>query len=289
MIAEAPGVIKLFGEHAVVYNRLALSSAVSLKAKVKATPSKNLSLVLKDLKKRKSFTIKEAQKIYKKFEKSEEEKKEKLSKDPFLPFISIFVKALEKSNKKIGVKAEISSQIPIASGFASSAACSSAFTIAISKILKLNLKKEELIELANYGDIVAHLKPSGIDVATSMLGGFVAFRKSEGAKKLNFKIKLKLIAAYAGERKTSEMVKRVASFREQDRWGIEAIFDKIENTTLKGINALREKDLEAFGIAMDEAQEYLRELGVSNNEIERIVSIARIYGGHAKISGAGGG
>jgi mevalonate kinase len=289
MIAKAPGVIKLFGEHAVVYNRLALSSAVSLKAQVKATSSKNISLVLKDLKKKKSFSLKEAEKLWESYEKSPDEKKLKLAKDPFMPFLAIYANALKLASKKIGIKAEISSEIPIASGFASSAACSSAFAIAASKILKLKLDEKQLIELANFGDKVAHLNPSGVDVATSMLGGFVSFRKSEGAKKLKIKTKIKLIAAYAGERRTSEMVERVAKFREQDRWGIEAIFDKIEEATLKGVEALKEKDLDSFGNAIDEAQEYLRELGVSTSEIERIVNITRIYGGHAKISGAGGG
>jgi len=206
-----------------------------------------------------------------------------------MPFLAIYANALKLSSKRIGIKAEISSEIPMASGFASSAACSSAFAIAASKILKLRLDEKQLIELANFGDKVAHLNPSGVDVATSILGGFVSFRKSEGAKKLKIKTKLKLIAAYAGERRTSEMVERVARFREQDRWGIEAIFDKIEATTLKGVEALKGKDLDSFGNAIDEAQEYLRELGVSTTEIERIVNIARIYGGHAKISGAGGG
>lgn len=285
----APGAIKLFGEHAVVYNRLSLSAAVNFYAEGKATPSDALHLIFPDLKVSKKFSLKEVSKIYEKYKSMGEREKHEAAKDPFMPFLVIYGEALQNSKIQKGMNFELVSEIPISSGFASSAACFNVFAMATANNLKLDLDLDQLTLLALNGDKVVHIRPSGVDTFTSMLGGYVTFRRSEGAKNVKIPTKIKLIAADTGPRNTGEMVAKVAKAREENRWLIEDIFNKIEGTTLKGLRALKEKNFEEFGKAMDEAQDYLKALGVSTPKIDRIVNIARMWYGHAKISGGGGG
>ena len=100
-----------------------------------------------------------------------------------------------------------------------------------------------------------------------------------------------LIVGYTGVKAdTTTLIKQVADKKEKDPQKVERIFQGIaklvEDTKVK----ILEGDWERVGKFMDFNQEYLRDLGVSSEKLESLISAAKGAGAWgAKLSGAGGG
>ncbi|MEM0074504.1 MAG: hypothetical protein QXX70_01250, partial [Candidatus Micrarchaeaceae archaeon] len=62
--ASAPGVIKLLGEHAVVYGKLSLAMAINIYATAHAEDSSGFLIELADIGEKKKFSIDELNKLY---------------------------------------------------------------------------------------------------------------------------------------------------------------------------------------------------------------------------------
>lgn len=89
---------------------------------------------------------------------------------------------------------------------------------------------------------------------------------------------------------TAITVGRVASLYNSDREGTERMLDEIDDCTLSGHSALERGDLGEAGRHMFRNHELLKKLGVSNDNLDRVVELARANGAlGAKLSGGGGG
>ena len=294
-MTSAPGSLKLFGEHAVIYNRLALSAAFDRRAFCKVSPAqRGITVNLKDLGKRRKFNFNEVLRSYTELsgmvERGDMHGLAKARKDAFSPYKMI----LGEFFCEFGFTAidiSIHSDVPRNSGLGSSAAVFCSLAAALNSFVHGGLGREQLAELANLGDKVVHGNPSGLDASTCTFGGYISFRRGERINPLNIKAEVPMLVVNTGSQKdTGEMIGRVAERYKTDKRGVGRIFDRMEDTALSGIRALKSSNLKKLGGNMNTAQECFRELGLSTPGIERIIESAMNNGAlGAKITGAGGG
>lgn len=294
-MASAPGSLKLFGEHAVVYNRLALSAAFDRRAFCELRPAREgVAINLMDFGKRKKFSFNELLRSYAELkdmvERADLEGLSKARRDIFSPY-KIVLGEFFCEFGFTGVDVSIHSEIPRNSGLGSSAAVFCSLAAELNRYFHSCLKKKQLAELANLGDKVVHGNPSGLDANTCAFGGYISFRKTEGVKPLRIKREVPMLVVNTHSQKdTGEMIRRVALRYKENRKQVEGIFERMEETARNGIKALKSSDLEVLGRNMKVAQECFAELGLSTPQIDSIVETALRKGAlGAKITGAGGG
>lgn len=299
MEAKAPGVVKLFGEHAVVYGKLALGVAIDLYATARLTGSKRreLRITLLDLEGRAiSLDENKLKDLYESYKKRKSisnyiEKNGKIDLE-MLPYATIAARLANEFGLEVTeVEVEITSKIPKQSGCASSAACSTAFAVALIKNSGSELDDATVIDIARDGERISHKSEGAgrIDVATSYYGGYVS-TAGEGRRE-QIKAIMDIILIDTGPKKsTAETVGTVRKLYDKDREATEKRLAEIEKCTIEGIKALSDEDLELAGRYMYRDHELLRDLGVSSKGLDKAVEIAKenkAYG--AKLSGGGGG
>ena len=260
MIASAPGKVILFGEHAVVYGRHAIVSAINLRCYAKAEKFSDVVIESPLGKTSLDFDVH--------------------------PYVSYAIKRFSEIKPIKGVYLKIWSDIPIASGLGSSSAVTVAVLKSLDLLFETNLSREEIFELARRVELDVQGIGSGTDPFISTYGGTWLIPEREKVSIGN----LDLTVIYTGKASiTSDMVRKVASLREKYKDVVERIFDAIDAISLKSVDALRSCDLETLSFLVRTNQLLLKALGVSCREIDEIVNKLEKLGIPAKITGAGGG
>ena len=286
MNASAPGKIILFGEHAVVYDKLGISCAVNLRTQVKVKES-DKGFITCD----KFPEIEYNQEILKEIEEKYNPiiQNKEFSKLIQAPPHHSGLYLLSKIFKETGYKdLHIDITSNVLKNMGSSSALFSALTAALT-----TKSKDEIATLANQGDILAHGgTPSGIDAATCTHGGFLTFKKSKEKKKLNLKSHLPLIIIDTETpSQTSTTVNRVKTLRDKNKIKIDLILEEINQISTEAIDTIKEENYAHVGQLMNENQELLRQLQVSSEKIDTIINTLsknpNIFG--AKLTGGGGG
>ncbi|HUB92440.1 MAG TPA: mevalonate kinase [Candidatus Saccharimonadales bacterium] len=296
---RAPGVVKLFGEHAVVYGKLSVAAAVGMYATVSVEETKGteLRIALLDfsgfavaLDKRRLGLL---YRRYKNRKSLEEYITANSDIDPrLLPYATIAARLSKESGVDVlGRDVKITSEIPRQSGCASSAACSAAFTVAILSSAGESLGDKTAIDIARDGERVVHKSDGAgrIDVTTSYYGGYVS--TAGGGRREEIGTRMNMVLIDTGPKKsTAETVGNVRKKYEAERDKTEGILNEIDKCAVEGLKALAEGDLREVGRLMYEDQELLRKLGVSSEGLDKAVGIAMENGAYgAKLSGGGGG
>jgi mevalonate kinase len=192
---------------------------------------------------------------------------------------------------KNGVSIEVRSAIPVAAGLGSSAAVSVASAAALCSLLGCDESGDNIFRIAFNAEKIVHGNPSGIDPAISTYGGILCYRRSEPIRRLDFDVDLPLIIGNTGkQRSTGELVAKVSMLRSRYPSIIDNVIRVGGEIVKRSIRALKEEDLEALGELMNINHELLCAVGVSCEELERLVHAARKAGAYgAKLTGAGGG
>lgn len=307
MEVRSPAVVKLFGEHAVVYGKTAVAAAVDVyaTASVKENSSDALTIVvtkpdtqqtllksdlilLHDLYKRRtdidSFVnnLNLGNPLFE-------------IKPDMLPFAVIAARLhIEQNIDVLGKEVLIMSDIPKKKGMASSAARYTVFTTAIVAASGKKLSDETIIDIALDGERITHRNENAgrIDVPSSFYGGYVSYDKVNGPKKLTVaKTTANIIIVDTGPKKsTAETVGHIHDLHRKDQESTESVLEEINQCSLKGIDALRAGDVREVGKNMFKTHQLLAKLGVSTDRLDRGVEIARNEGAYgAKLSGGGGG
>ena len=261
MIASAPAKVILFGEHAVVYKKHALVTAVSLRcyANVKKSSRYRISSPLG------TTTLD--------FEVH--------------PWISYAIKNFSEIREIRGVEVSIKSEIPIASGLGSSAAVTVSVLKALDAEFEAGLSDEDIFEIAKKVEIDVQGIGSGTDPFVSTFGGTWLIPEK---KELNFKDFDILIVDTNEKSITAEMVKKVAELRNRHPEIVDSIFDAIDSISLKASNTLESlKNVESLRELVFINQCLLKAIGVSSKKIDEIVELLNKKGIAAKLTGAGGG
>lgn len=263
---SAPAKVILSGEHAVVYGKPALVSAIDIRLTCTAeTAAQDPS-------------------------------------DPHLKAILEIVKAyLNKEHigyKSAPVRLGISSNIPRGRGLGSSAALSVAATAALLVFYTGKEQSRETVNnLAYKVEKHFHKNPSGVDNSTSCMGGLIFYRKEfeflKYISSLQFKIpkriedSLYLIDSGKPKENTAEMVDMVGKRYNQNPKKMEKVFQQMEKTTKRMVVALMKEDSQFFRSCVEENQLFLEEIGVVSPKAKQILKSLEGFGS-GKITGAGG-
>jgi len=281
--ASAPAKTILFGEHFVVYGEPAIVLAIDKRAQTSAELRADQRIYINSLDLRASgFFVGE----HFQPESGGQEARAKLE-----PVKIAVQRVLDRSERGAGVSVEVRSSIPVAAGLGSSAAVAAAVVAAVSRLLDVELSKEEVYRIAYEAECFVHGTPSGIDPAISTYGGVLLFRKDKGFTHLDVKEDIPLVIGDTGvERSTGELVAMVRKRREQYSSIIDPIIKSAGEIALCAVETLETGDLHTLGELMNLNHALLCAIGVSNEPLERLVYAARKAGAlGTKLTGAGGG
>ncbi len=279
MIIKSSAKVILFGEHAVVYDRLGIAAAtekytiISINSGDTDTisiKSKNLGL---ENKMNKADIFKIIENIDKLREQNKiDEIKELAKQDKLLPSFVVAGKIMKEYEFK-PCSIEIDSEVP--KNLGSSASVFNGIAKAVSEYLGLGLSKEKIGYFANEGDKVVHGTPSGIDAYTIAYGGWVCYRKSEGVKPLKIDFELPLIIVDSGEpARTGETVGYVRKQKEKKSEFVNSVLDRLDEISHKGMDAIKLQNLEKIGELMTDYYQELRKLDISTPKLDEIIHIA---------------
>ncbi|MBM3303493.1 MAG: mevalonate kinase [Candidatus Aenigmarchaeota archaeon] len=193
------------------------------------------------------------------------------------------------------VRITLGGNLVCASGVGASAALATSIARAFNERLKLGLDDDEINKVAYMAEEAGSGKPSGIDNTCSVFGGFITFRKNlaGGPNKIE-KLKVRPVEIVMGNtgisQETKLVVEDVKRRKEADEAWFEGIKKDYVDTYAKAVDAIKKSDWNAVGRLMDRNQELLRQIGVSCDELEKLIRIAKdncAWG--AKLTGTGRG
>src|SRR3989344_2008853 len=276
----APGKLMIFGEYAVLYNKPCLVTAVDqrMKASVEVLEDSVFELEAPDVE-------------VSNYKKSLEDLgKGDISKGA--QFVEIAVKNIaEKHPLKSGLRITTTSEFSSQFGFGSSSASTVCTIKAVSEILNLNLSNREIFDLVFKTVLDIQGKGSGFDVVAAVYGGTLYFvTGGKTIEPLNIQ-SLPLIVGYSGVKAdTVTLINNVKEKFANDNDRLQKIYSEIEKIVEKARSFVIAGDWEQVGSLMNENQKLLKELGVSIDKLDNMISGAIEAGAYgAKLSGAGGG
>ena len=181
----------------------------------------------------------------------------------------------------------IEASIPSGSGLGSSAALAVALIRGVHRFFEEPVSDDKVSQLAMELETIFHGRPSGVDHTVIAMAKPIYF-KSGRAEILSiakpFQLIVGLTGTYAG---TREMVEGLRSRLNKNSTHI---FDEIETIVNHMRDALALGNLKHAGELMNANQIYLKELGVSTANLDKLCEVAREHGAlGAKLTGAGGG
>ena len=271
-IASAPGKVILFGEHFVVYGVKAILCSINKRVTVTAEKTSERKISINS-----------------KIGKLEIEPDKPISEinSPLKPFYYLANKAVE--NKDTGIHIQIDSEIPLGAGLGSSSACCVAGAAAIFKLFG-NISREEVLKLAIEAERTIFENTSGADCTVCTYGGIMEYDKNKGFKKIEHEPNFQLVIINSNmEHSTQSMVSKVKEFENKNK----EEFSKLSNLESKLVEdvlkLVKENKIQEIGQKMNQNQEYLENIGISNKELTKMIKIGQESSFGAKITGSGGG
>ncbi|MEE2751308.1 MAG: mevalonate kinase [Myxococcota bacterium] len=193
-------------------------------------------------------------------------------------------RALAQALPNTGLHVQIQSELPIGRGMGSSAALSVALVRARASLEGRELDFDEVHAQAFELERIFHGNPSGMDHAVAAKGGAVFYQKDAAPRTLHMRPVEAVVLDSGMTGNTSEMVAAVSALRP----GIDPLLNRMGDLADQAAKTLNDTD--SLGEAMTECHTLLQQIGVSNEALDALVTLARQHGAvGAKLSGAGGG
>jgi mevalonate kinase len=269
-IASAPATLKLLGEYAVLHNHLAIACAVDYRITCIIRPRNDNKIIINSSIKNYETTI------------------SALRIEPPLNFILASLLHFQQELPS-GCEITIKEQFSATLGLGSSAAVTVACLTAIAMWLKLQLSELELLKIAHTIVLQVQKVASGIDLAASIFGGIISYRKEPLlVTKLNSNPKLALV--YSGKKTTTVKSIGLVSDNFNSLSHIEKnIYNLIGACTEEAISSFIANDWHKLGLLFNIHHGLQEALGTGTEMLSQIVYNLRecdgIFG--AKISGSG--
>lgn len=184
------------------------------------------------------------------------------------------------------------SDFPSNYGLGSSSATVAAMLLGLARLFDLALEPDELFALGL--DAVRRVQQlgSGFDLATAIYGGTLFYDNARPRQILPLDtVNIPLVVAYSGVKAdTPTYVRRVAGRLERWPDSVNGVFDVMAHIVKDARCALEDGDWPRLGELMDMQHGLAHALGVDTDATARLVFAAREAGAYgAKLSGAGGG
>lgn len=259
----APGKLLLMGDHAVVYGRPCLVTAVSerMSVCVEQSPDGQLHFDMPEHVDTRfvSRALETARAHWR------------------LPISDITIRTASQFSGNVGL--------------GSSAAVTVGMIAALREYLGKKDSLKALFTLSYRTILDVQGKGSGFDAAAALFGGtlyFVTAGKTIEPLSVN---NMRLIVGFTGVKAdTVTLVREVEEKMKAQPERVNRIYDAIAKLVEEAKPKMVEGDWERVGKLMDFNQEYLRDLGVSSEKLESLIAASKKAGAWgAKLSGAGGG
>lgn len=278
MVVEgrACGKLILFGEHAVVHGQPAIAvplKGVQATVEVEESPAgTGLSILIPDLKQLLHVHL-----------------SDDTADNALIYTARLVLEALGKQEPDL--KLVLRSSIPIAAGFGSGAAVSTALARGLCDALGEQLEKEVLNDLIFEVEKIHHGNPSGIDNTVIVHEQPIVFMREKPFETFSVRTPLQLLVAHVGyTTPTHVTVGDVGKLYASNPERIGGIFEQIGTIAKAAREAIEGGDLMHLGTLMNENHELLRELTVSDELMDRVCEVAVEAGTlGAKLSGGGRG
>lgn len=272
--ASAPGKVILFGEHFVVYGFRAILCAINRRVEVTARESHDGTVRIRsgigEVTARRGTPVDE------------------ISRE-LRPMYHIADSALSGRTSEIGVEMYIHSKIPPGAGLGSSSACCVAGAAAMAG-LHGRPHAEQVLESAVAAERTIFQNSSGADCAVSTYGGLGVYDKASGFARIGARPDIRLVVADSGmPHSTESVVGGVGRFREERKEEFETLCNIESGIVSKAVGIIESGHVDGLGKLASQNQELLQEIGVSSDELERMIGVGNRSAHGAKITGAGRG
>ena len=269
------GKVILFNEHFVVYGLPAIASAIGAKTDAYVERQKGAGVEIVDQR-----------------PETPGYKTEKLAQQR--ESISRMLSSMNIDTQLNHFKITLGGDLVAASGVGASAASCAAIVRAFSQELQLGYSDERVNEVAYEGEKGYHGTPSGIDNTAATYGGLIWYRRegsSQRMERMTLKKPVEIVLGNTGITADTKLV--VADVKERKQKEPEK-YSRIFETATQLVEDARKQleafDLQRLGISMNKNHELLQLIGVSCNELDSLVELARSNGAlGAKMTGTGRG
>ena len=270
--ASAPGKVILFGEHFVVYGVKAILCSINKRVTVTAEKTSERKISINS---EIGNLILEPNKLISEIN------------SPLKPFYYLANKAIKNQDTDIEIK--INSQIPLGAGLGSSSACCVAGAAAIFRLFE-DVSKEKILELAIEAERTIFENTSGADCTVCTYGGIIEYGKKQGFKKIEDEPNFQLVIANSNiEHSTESMVSGVKTFVIKNKEEFSKLLNQESKLVEDVLKLLKENNPEELGEKINQNQKYLETIGISNNQLKKMIEIGQKTSFGAKITGSGGG
>jgi len=270
--ASAPGKVILFGEHFVVYGVKAILCSINKRVTVTAEKTSERKISINS---EIGNLILEPNKLISEIN------------SPLKPFYYLANKAIK--NQDTGIEIKINSEIPLGAGLGSSSACCVAGAAAIFRLFE-DVSKEKILELAIEAERTIFENTSGADCTVCTYGGIIEYGKKQGFKKIEDEPNFQLVIANSNiEHSTESMVSGVKTFVIKNKEEFSKLLNQESKLVEDVLKLLKENNPEELGEKINQNQKYLETIGISNNQLKKMIEIGQKTSFGAKITGSGGG
>ena len=268
--ASSPGKFILLGEHSVVYGKPAVALAID--KRFRCTVMRNPTDALNGM--------------------------------PLDTSMHPHIRYILNANKISGISISTESELPSSSGLGSSAALSSSLSAAIKALKGAVIDRRVIADEAFNAEYEAQGRASPMDASCCTFGKGIAINCPDTSGKEVWSVSkggnswsmsevkvpdMTFVVGYTGiKARTGPLVEKVRKYKEHNRFASD-IVDEIGRITLDGVDAMAHRNLEELGEIMTKDHKLLSILGVSCNELNKLVNASLDYSYGAKLTGSGGG